>query len=729
MVCGSGAATAGFRILLGVYCPRPLMTDRSPEDNRTIIELSPTAREQRDITAADVRDALLDLIQTGTAADKQIEDCTFPELRLDYRTLESTNTHPVVFRNCTFPDGVHAVNTDITPPVRFENCTIAGLDVDNARFEDDLTVRDSDCTGEVTGFEARFDRDADFTGTTFGAPVTLDEATFADDTRFERTTFEAAASFRGATFAGHSNELDDNASFDQALFDAPATFEHASFGSMSATDGRFTDTVQFSGTQFTGDAEFSGSVFQGETIFDETRFKEDGAFTACVFHQQAQFRGATFEGGARTLKDDANFEDTTFHGGAVFRAAQFRYANFTQARFEAETDFEAVQFDADAEFTGTTFSTPVAFDEVYVSGDADFSTAHFEREATFRGAFFAGKGRHHDASAIFEDVSFVTDVDFRNAVFTSANFDGTHFGGVAEFTRAEFTDDFTFRADATSEYAYVDFTDAILKEGRITQPRDVWIRYDFTQASLGDVELTAEQPGGQREILDYFRFCVTEFNEFDGYEFDFSAHTYYFDRNNWNLHEFDDGGIERDYALALSPQNIETTYLKAKKAASAGGYIKAAGEFRVRRQRYARRKHVALATDRTADVRTRVTSASRAVENFFLDASCGYGMRLGRILVVFLLAPLLPALLFAFGGPPFRTAAGQLSSLGELTTAAGQTTLFENVYFSYITFLTIGYGDIGPIGPVARIIAGLEVYLSVILGGLVLYALIKRSEL
>lgn len=94
-----------------------------------------------------------------------------------------------------------------------------------------------------------------------------------------------------------------------------------------------------------------------------------------------------------------------------------------------------------------------------------------------------------------------------------------------------------------------------------------------------------------------------------------------------------------------------------------------------------------------------------------------------------LIAPLIPALLYAFGGQPLRTAAGQLSSIGALATPAAQAVLFNNIYFSYIMFLTIGYGGIGPKGALARVLAGLEVYLSGILGGLVLYALIKRSEL
>lgn len=113
----------------------------------------------------------------------------------------------------------------------------------------------------------------------------------------------------------------------------------------------------------------------------------------------------------------------------------------------------------------------------------------------------------------------------------------------------------------------------------------------------------------------------------------------------------------------------------------------------------------------------------------FLGFSCGYGLRLYRIAGVFIIFPLFAGLLFAFGGEPFATSGTeQLSSLGELTTSDGLETLGLNVYFSYISFLTIGYGNIGPEGAGARFTAGALVYMNVILAGLFLYALIKRSE-
>ncbi|MFB6104515.1 MAG: pentapeptide repeat-containing protein [Halobacteriaceae archaeon] len=705
------------------------MTDHPLEESTTILELSPAEREDRDVDATDVREALHDVIQRGDQADKVIEDCTLPDLALANREVGSTNRHPVVFRDCAFPEGIGAAHADIRVPVRFEDCSIAGAELDGARFEYDLVLQETTFTDKVTGFEARFDRDADFTGTTFTAPVSFDEATFADDSSFDGATFEQAASFRAASFTGISNELDDNASFDGATFEAGAAFHQATFGFTSFEAVYFEGQTTFQEARFDGDAVFDGATFREEGDFDEVRFGEDASFDDAVFAAAAVFRGATFEGGARSLQDDARFVDTGFQAQANFRDTRFRYVNFERATFHDHAMLEEARFGADADFKATTFDGEVDFDEAQFEGDADFSGARFEGPAVFRGATFEGQAQHLEKNAVFENVHFASAVDFDNASFTSANFRGTRFGDVTDFSGAEFTDDLDFRAEAVGDDAYVDFTDAVLKEGVITQPAEHWVRYDLTRASLGDIALEAERKGGDREILDYFRFCNTEFNEFDGYEFDFSAHMYYLDRNDWNLHAFEEPATSHDYALEMTPENVETTYLKAKKAASAGGYVKAAGEFRVQRQRHARKKHVAIARDAAVEAGARVANASRAVENYFLDLTCGYGMRLGRILAVFLIAPLLPAALYAFGGQAFRTGAGQLSSIGAVATPAGQSVLFKNVYFSYITFLTIGYGGIGPKGALARILAGLEVYLSVILGGLVLYALIKRSEL
>ncbi|MFB6253818.1 MAG: pentapeptide repeat-containing protein [Halobacteriaceae archaeon] len=703
------------------------MTDSSSMDAHTIFELSPSEREEEGISPIDVEQALQDIIAKGSQTDKIIENCAFQEVNLDYETLDGANKHPLIFRECQF-ESFSAAFADIRLPLHFENCTIGELSIDGAYFESDIILQSTTVQGSVSAIETRFELDVDFTNTTFSDEVAMNEASFGDDTSFVQVTFKDRAEFRGAAFHGMSNELDDNADFTECTFEEIGDFQQATFEFVTFEETTFRSSANFSEVHFDGDVTFTGTEFRNDVDFVEVIFGEDADFSNTTFEESAQFQGAIFEGGARTVEDDASFEGAEFNSSANFRSAQFRYVTFEQATIEGHAMFEESQFDADADFIRISFQDEVDFDEARFDGDADFSQAVFEGPAVFRGAAFRGEALHLEMNAIFEQTKFHATADFDNATFTSANFKHAYFGDVIDFSGAAF-EEIEFLAEPISGHAYVNFTNAVLKEGTIIQPEGEWIRYDLTQASVGDISLESEKTGGQRELLDYFRFCDTEFNEFDGYEFDFSEHTYYFDRNNWNLHTFDDLNPDRDYALPMSPENIETTYLKAKNAASSGGFVKAAGEFRVQRQRNARNKYLTIARNANVSTVSRISSATRVIENYFLDISCGYGMRLGRILTVFLLAPLFPAFLYAFGGPLFRTEAGQLSSFSQLLTPEGQAIFYKNLHFSYITFLTIGYGGIGPKGALARMLAGLEVYLSVVLGGLVLYALIKRSEL
>lgn len=704
------------------------MDEPTVTDDSDLFELSPAERDECGITPEDVQETLLEVIARDSKGDTVFVDCTFPRIDLDYQTLDSESNHPVVFQNCTFEDGISAVHADIQLPIRFEECTIAGASFDQARFEYDVTIRSSTITGEITAFETRFDRAADFTETTFEGRVNCDEATFNEEASFMAATFSDAVTFRAASLSGRSNELDDHATFQRAVFTDEASFRQTDFQFTRFDGATFRECAQFEDARFDGDVEFATVTFHGEADFDEADFEQDVSFENAEFRSDAVFRGTEFEGGARTLKDDARFVDVVFDGDVNFRDAWFRYVNFENATFAGHAMFEKAWFDGDADFTSVIFESDADFDEARFLGDTDFGETRFESATVFRGAEFTGEANYLNANASFERVLFADDADFDNAQFTSANFRHTQFGGLIDFSGAEFTDEIDFLAESIDEDTHVDFTRAIIKEGTITQPKDNWVGYDLTLASLGDLTLDVTDQADHPHLLDHFRFCNTEFDEFDGYQFDFTAHTRSLNRNNWELHVFEEHA-EYEYALEMTPDIIETTYLKAKNAASSGGYIKAAGEFRVKRQQYAREKHLDIARSDTADTRTRFKNLSRAMENYFLGITCGYGMRLVRIIAVFLVVPLFPAFLYAFGGEQFHTSAGQIASLQHLLTPEGQTIMYNNIHFSYITFLTIGYGGIAPEGALARLLAGTEVYLSVILGGLVLYALIKRSEL
>jgi uncharacterized protein YjbI with pentapeptide repeats len=687
-----------------------------------VLDMPPDERAAAGYTDEDVRDALISVLTNGRSDATVVEGATLPDIDLSYFALVGASGHPLVFRDCTIGT-VSFTQANWSVPIHFENCTVEGLELSQARFEYDVTATGTTFTGPVTAEEPQFDRDGDFSRSTFEEGLRLIEADFGDDATFTDVVVEGDCDLSGSTFHGVSNELNDNASFVDMTITGDAYFRQVNFEAVTFDGISVAGEAVFEKTRFEHEATFVGATVEGEADFDRADFEDDADFSEVTFAGSANFRGAFFEGGAQTPVDDARFDDATFRDDALFGNAHSRSFNFSGATVAGFAEFEEMWFDGDADFSHVRFRDEVDFDEVRFREDADFRATRFDGPARFRGAEFQGETNTLEENAMFKDVNFGSDVDFDSAVFTSATFDGVTIEGDVRFAHAHI-EDMVMAIDAVPEGVRVDFTGAVVKEGTISQPADRSVPYDLTLASVGDVKLTREGSTKGR-LLDQFRFCETEFSEFDGYEFDFAAHDEWLDRNDWLLHHFDHDG---DYALEMTPAVVENTYLNAKQAAAATGYIKAAGEFRVRRQQYARRKHVAIARDPEVQTSTRLRNASRALENWFLGATCGYGVRLNRILWVFVLVPLLPAMLYAFGGKPFETGAGQLSSLGAVFTADGLGILYQNIYFSYITYLTIGYGGIGPKGAAARMLAGIEVYGSVVFGALLVYALIKRSE-
>ena len=686
--------------------------------------MAPAEREAADISAADLTASLVRNLKDDTDATRAFIGAHFPELDLDYVDVESDDQHPVDLRHTTIPGGISVLHGRFEEQLDLRHSTVGGLLADNCDFENGVLCTDTRFTDTVDCFEATVTGDdTEFTETTFTQQAIFDEVGFDNDVSFTDAVFEAEASFEGTQFYGRSNETGDNTTFSGAVFDDDVSFLYATFEYIEFRDVRFGGAARFEQVDASGTVVFTGSEFAATADFDEVTFAEDVLFDDTRFAEGASFRGVECRGGTALLEDDVSFAAAAFGDHVTFERGRFGYSNFSDAEFADDVVFERSEFTDDVTFEAARFGGVADFDEVLFDGDAVFTEAVFSGSATFRGAIFNGGTNHLADDAVFRNATFVGAVDFSDVVCTAADFTEVAFKQSATFTEASFTDSLRLKAVSFGDDTYLDFTEATIDDGRIVQPEDGWVRFDLTRSTIGDVELSAEDPTDERELLDYVRFCDTTFEGFT-----FSDHTGYLDRNDWNLHSFDDGSCPYEFAVEMTPDVIEKTYLKAKNSASAQSNVKAAGEFRVKRQQHARRKFFEIAGDSSEALLTRGRNALRGIENLFLGISCGYGLRLYRITTVFVLFPLFAGLLFAVGGSPFETGAGQIA-LAELATFDGLQTLGLNLYFSYITFLTIGYGNIGPIGPAARLVAAFLVYMNVILAGLFLYALIKRSEI
>lgn len=67
-----------------------------------------------------------------------------------------------------------------------------------------------------------------------------------------------------------------------------------------------------------------------------------------------------------------------------------------------------------------------------------------------------------------------------------------------------------------------------------------------------------------------------------------------------------------------------------------------------------------------------------------------------------------------------------ITSLSDLATWSGIETLFLNLYFSVITFSTLGYGDLSPHGPLSRTFVAVESLAGAVLVALLIYVLGRR---
>ncbi|WP_276275910.1 potassium channel family protein [Haloarcula regularis] len=191
-----------------------------------------------------------------------------------------------------------------------------------------------------------------------------------------------------------------------------------------------------------------------------------------------------------------------------------------------------------------------------------------------------------------------------------------------------------------------------------------------------------------------------------------------------DLFDFDGGTLDPD------PGELENTYLGAKNGADQVGDRKAAAEFFIQEMHHRRHKNARLALTGEGPIE-RVTAAGKWFGNRLLHWSCGYGERLWRVVYVSVVAIVVWGLFYAFLS---RGAADQTTGItttgldgpAQLLTREGLVILSKNLYFSVVTFTTLGYGDIQPVGPISRALASTESFIGALLVALVVFVIGRR---
>jgi uncharacterized protein YjbI with pentapeptide repeats len=584
------------------------------------------------------------------------------------------------FRSAEFKEGSHFADVEFKGDTYFRNAGFGegsqfnnaefrgGSEFHRAEFSGDSYFRHAEFGGDSEFREAEFEERANFYGARFGGEAGFRETEFGGDSDFGSAEFGAEANFRFVEFGAEAN-------FDGAEFRGVSYFSRPEFGG----------EANFRFVEFGGEANFGGAEFGGDSEFKETEFGEKANFNGAKFGGEANFYTAEFGGMSQ-------FSDTVFGGDSDFRSVEFgEKANFRRAEFGGETEFRNTEFGGrESDFRDAEFIDR-----------SDFRDAEFVDRSLFRDAEFGGNS---DFSRVgfggrtdFRDVEFGGEAEFREAEFGGrSDFNDAEFGGWSDFYRAEFNKSISFDNSTLNdvnfgetEASVIHLEDTIIHEAEIQQPEDRSTFHDFTGATLGDV--TIQKENCDHNLFDYFRFYRTDF---DGFDF-----TDYKDElgSKPEIHEF---GHNSDYEQEETPAGLEATYLKAKDGAKKVGDHELASKFFVKEMQYRRDRYKhEIENDRVGWKRRIKLEFKRGI-NWLYEVTSGYGEKPRRVIETAVLVVFFFAFLYPLDGiRRVQDGSAQVLTYGSANSFAERLDLLlESFYFSAVTFTTLGYGDLQPVG-------------------------------
>ena len=421
----------------------------------------------------------------------------------------------------------------------------------------------------------------------------------------------------------------------------------------------------------------------GETMdFSDMEFAEDPAdqyFREVEFSEIADFTGSVFQNG-------------NVFGKAVFH----RDAIFNNALFKAKSDFPNITFEDTVSFEEAIFSEAVGFHSNF-QGRVSFERAIFQSDGLFG----------HRSDPYFKDLprlKFDSSLTFENAEFrNAASFDNLDFNGNVSFKRAKFC--------YWSEFIDLKFNGEV----------------DFEVACFEKHTGTKDV---RRNLVRFNKIIFNEMVSFLACNFDCKASfqkVHFKGESNFLLVEFKeraefikikpDGQMSfgRNYTFTFpnNPQDAIIPYRLAKLSATSAGDLRWAGHYHYQEQCASNKYERSSAKWKpwSKEFWRRSKNGLLLWGEFIIGRGLfGYGEKPLRPLYV-------GAIVVFVCGVIFWTTKG--------IDQNPPCSLLSSMYFSIVTFTTLGYGDLQPIANM-RWLSGLEAFLGVALMALFIVALSRK---
>src|SRR5665648_174618 len=417
----------------------------------------------------------------------------------------------------------------------------------------------------------------------------------------------------------------------------------------------------------------------------------------CIFHASAEeknvgeFKEALKEYVNKIKKEDGDydFEKFIFIGDIDFKKdlniTIFKLAYFIEATFKGLAYFKGATFSGVANLSETTFKGQADFTEATFEGVANFIGATFEEVAYFTKATF-------EEVAYFIEATFKVLAYFKGATFSGvANLSETTFKGQADFTEATFEEvayftKATFEGDADFKLKYLIKGINLLKL-KVFSGKKISInvmngkgKISFKRAYLENIYLDIE-------LVE----CVL---------IDFTDTLF---RNT---------KVEKDKIKNHILQEKEKKFSKAKEIyLLLKNNFHSIGQYEDESWAYKKEK------DMERKSNCHFNTLHKWLWSCFLNGIFGYGIQPSKVIMSAIL--IITLFSFLFMNPGISNIVG----IEEITS----NNFFDCLYFSTITFTTLGYGDFRPLEGLGRFLAGSEAFIGAFMMALFVYTFARRT--
>jgi len=446
-----------------------------------------------------------------------------------------------------------------------------------------------------------------------------------------------------------------------------------------------------------GDKDYN---FKRFIFVEDINFKEDLNITV--------FKNAYF--GETTFQGYANFEGATFQGKAYFFETTFKgYANFKKTSFKGKADFWEATFQGYAKFEGATFQGAVIFLDTIFKGNTYFVGATFQEDVLcwktiFKGnAYFLGATFHEDSN--FLETTFQGDADFRVKNFVKG----------LTLTKFRLLSGKKLNLKVRNNIETISLERAYLENTYLDIELVEGVLIDFTDASLKNTKIKKDQI--ENHILQEKKKKFYDAQEI-----------YLLLKNNFHsIGQYEDERwaclkekeMERkSYYSNVFTKNTENKEEKNEKKC----------------QKDKKLKDILYSNCR------KIKEFGKWIWSCFCNAIYGYGEKPWNVILSAGILIFVFAILFSFIGianPEIIDLKGITVNLnnGNIVDSASKGLLKNNVirnipdslYFSLITFTTLGYGDFRPLEGLGRILAGSEAFIGAFMMALFVYTFARRT--